>query len=44
IFAPSARFVNLNITGFDAAKLSGLQLVADARVVVGMAAQRGGEW
>lgn len=31
IFAPSARFVNLNITGFDAAKLSGLQLVADAR-------------
>ncbi|MEV4174850.1 3D-(3,5/4)-trihydroxycyclohexane-1,2-dione acylhydrolase (decyclizing) [Nonomuraea sp. NPDC049709] len=31
IFAPGARFVNLNITGFDAAKLSGLQLVADAR-------------
>ncbi|MGP3935804.1 3D-(3,5/4)-trihydroxycyclohexane-1,2-dione acylhydrolase (decyclizing) [Nonomuraea sp. KM88] len=31
IFASSARFVNVNITGFDAAKLSGLQLVADAR-------------
>ncbi|TDD48080.1 3D-(3,5/4)-trihydroxycyclohexane-1,2-dione acylhydrolase (decyclizing) [Nonomuraea terrae] len=31
IFAPDARFVNLNVTGFDAAKLSGLQLVADAR-------------
>ena len=31
LFAPDARFVNLNITGFDAAKLSGLQLVADAR-------------
>ncbi|MET8866699.1 3D-(3,5/4)-trihydroxycyclohexane-1,2-dione acylhydrolase (decyclizing) [Nonomuraea sp. NPDC004580] len=31
IFAPGARFVNVNVTGFDAAKLSGLQLVADAR-------------
>ncbi|WP_049564822.1 3D-(3,5/4)-trihydroxycyclohexane-1,2-dione acylhydrolase (decyclizing) [Nonomuraea sp. SBT364] len=31
LFAPDARFVNLNVTGFDAAKLSGLQLVADAR-------------
>ncbi|MFG1698833.1 3D-(3,5/4)-trihydroxycyclohexane-1,2-dione acylhydrolase (decyclizing) [Nonomuraea sp. NPDC049309] len=31
IFAPDARFVNINVTGFDAAKLSGLQLVADAR-------------
>ncbi|TDD10343.1 3D-(3,5/4)-trihydroxycyclohexane-1,2-dione acylhydrolase (decyclizing) [Nonomuraea diastatica] len=31
IFAPGARFANVNITGFDAAKLSGLQLVADAR-------------
>ncbi|MEV0596673.1 3D-(3,5/4)-trihydroxycyclohexane-1,2-dione acylhydrolase (decyclizing) [Nonomuraea cavernae] len=31
LFAPGAHFVNLNITGFDAAKLSGLQLVADAR-------------
>ncbi|WP_200210358.1 3D-(3,5/4)-trihydroxycyclohexane-1,2-dione acylhydrolase (decyclizing) [Micromonospora coerulea] len=26
-----ARFVNLNITGFDAAKLSGVQVVGDAR-------------
>ena len=31
LFADGAAFVNLNITGFDAAKLSGLQLVADAR-------------
>ncbi|MGW0809754.1 3D-(3,5/4)-trihydroxycyclohexane-1,2-dione acylhydrolase (decyclizing) [Nonomuraea sp. NPDC002799] len=31
IFAPGAAFLNVNITGFDAAKLSGLQLVADAR-------------
>ncbi|WP_433439041.1 3D-(3,5/4)-trihydroxycyclohexane-1,2-dione acylhydrolase (decyclizing) [Nonomuraea sp. CA-141351] len=31
IFAPEARFLNLNITAFDAAKLSGMQLVADAR-------------
>ncbi|WP_188190910.1 3D-(3,5/4)-trihydroxycyclohexane-1,2-dione acylhydrolase (decyclizing) [Nonomuraea sp. SYSU D8015] len=31
IFAPETAFVNLNVTGFDAAKLSGLQLVCDAR-------------
>ncbi|MEU4234204.1 3D-(3,5/4)-trihydroxycyclohexane-1,2-dione acylhydrolase (decyclizing) [Nonomuraea sp. NPDC026600] len=31
LFAAGTRFVNLNITGFDAAKLSGLQVVADAR-------------
>ncbi|WP_327086810.1 3D-(3,5/4)-trihydroxycyclohexane-1,2-dione acylhydrolase (decyclizing) [Nonomuraea sp. NBC_01738] len=31
LFAPEARFVNLNITAFDAAKLTGLQVVADAR-------------
>ncbi|MEU7739672.1 3D-(3,5/4)-trihydroxycyclohexane-1,2-dione acylhydrolase (decyclizing) [Nonomuraea sp. NPDC049158] len=31
LFSAETRFVNLNITGFDAAKLSGLQLVADAR-------------
>ncbi|MFI7697463.1 3D-(3,5/4)-trihydroxycyclohexane-1,2-dione acylhydrolase (decyclizing) [Nonomuraea sp. NPDC049480] len=31
LFDPGAAFVNLNVTGFDAAKLSGLQLVADAR-------------
>jgi 3D-(3,5/4)-trihydroxycyclohexane-1,2-dione acylhydrolase (decyclizing) len=29
---PAVRFLNLNITGFDAAKHSGLPLVADARV------------
>ncbi|MDE3134723.1 MAG: 3D-(3,5/4)-trihydroxycyclohexane-1,2-dione acylhydrolase (decyclizing) [Acidobacteriota bacterium] len=29
---PGVRFVNLNLTGFDAAKLSGLPLEADARV------------
>ncbi|GAA3150685.1 3D-(3,5/4)-trihydroxycyclohexane-1,2-dione acylhydrolase (decyclizing) [Nonomuraea roseoviolacea] len=31
LFAAGTRFVNLNVTGFDAAKLSGLQLVGDAR-------------
>ena len=29
---PDVRFVNVNVAGFDAAKLSGLGLVADARV------------
>ncbi|GHJ55596.1 3D-(3,5/4)-trihydroxycyclohexane-1,2-dione acylhydrolase (decyclizing) [Nonomuraea sp. TT08I-71] len=31
LFGDGARFVNLNITGFDAAKLSGTQVVGDAR-------------
>ncbi|MEU9827896.1 3D-(3,5/4)-trihydroxycyclohexane-1,2-dione acylhydrolase (decyclizing) [Micromonospora chersina] len=31
LFGPGARFVNLNVTGFDAAKLSGTQVVGDAR-------------
>ncbi|MEH0935335.1 3D-(3,5/4)-trihydroxycyclohexane-1,2-dione acylhydrolase (decyclizing) [Micromonospora psammae] len=31
LFGGDARFVNLNVTGFDAAKLSGLQVVGDAR-------------
>ncbi|MGW8886456.1 3D-(3,5/4)-trihydroxycyclohexane-1,2-dione acylhydrolase (decyclizing) [Streptomyces sp. NPDC055749] len=31
LFAPSARFVNINIGGFDAHKLSALTVVADAR-------------
>jgi 3D-(3,5/4)-trihydroxycyclohexane-1,2-dione acylhydrolase (decyclizing) len=31
LFAPAARFVNLNIAGFDAHKMSGLALPADAR-------------
>ncbi|GGS93894.1 3D-(3,5/4)-trihydroxycyclohexane-1,2-dione acylhydrolase (decyclizing) [Nonomuraea spiralis] len=31
LFAAEARFVNVNVTAFDAAKLSGLQLVGDAR-------------
>ncbi|WP_113700159.1 3D-(3,5/4)-trihydroxycyclohexane-1,2-dione acylhydrolase (decyclizing) [Nonomuraea lactucae] len=31
LFADDARFVNLNIAAFDAAKLSGVQVVADAR-------------
>ncbi|MFI9597281.1 3D-(3,5/4)-trihydroxycyclohexane-1,2-dione acylhydrolase (decyclizing) [Nonomuraea sp. NPDC052265] len=31
LFAADAKFVNVNITAFDAAKLSGLHLVADAR-------------
>jgi 3D-(3,5/4)-trihydroxycyclohexane-1,2-dione acylhydrolase (decyclizing) len=29
--APDVRFVNINVTGFDAAKLSGLAVLADAR-------------
>ncbi|MET8833452.1 3D-(3,5/4)-trihydroxycyclohexane-1,2-dione acylhydrolase (decyclizing) [Micromonospora sp. NPDC004540] len=31
LFGAEARFVNLNVTGFDAAKLSGTQVVGDAR-------------
>ncbi|MDR8410752.1 3D-(3,5/4)-trihydroxycyclohexane-1,2-dione acylhydrolase (decyclizing) [Nonomuraea sp. 3-1Str] len=31
LFGAGTRFVNLNVTAFDAAKLSGLQLVGDAR-------------
>ncbi|HEY9482793.1 MAG TPA: 3D-(3,5/4)-trihydroxycyclohexane-1,2-dione acylhydrolase (decyclizing) [Micromonosporaceae bacterium] len=31
LFRDDVRFVNLNITGFDAAKLSGTQVVGDAR-------------
>lgn len=32
---PAVRFLNLNITGFDAHKLSALPLVADARTAIG---------
>lgn len=32
--APDVRFVNVNITGFDAHKLAGLPLVADARATL----------
>ncbi|MGN9777484.1 3D-(3,5/4)-trihydroxycyclohexane-1,2-dione acylhydrolase (decyclizing) [Micromonospora sp. H33] len=31
LFGDEVRFVNLNLTGFDAAKLSGTQVVGDAR-------------
>ncbi len=31
---PDVRFVNINVAGFDAAKLSGLQVIADARVAL----------
>ncbi|MGY0003952.1 3D-(3,5/4)-trihydroxycyclohexane-1,2-dione acylhydrolase (decyclizing) [Micromonospora sp. I033] len=31
LFGDGVRFVNLNVTGFDAAKLSGTQVVGDAR-------------
>jgi 3D-(3,5/4)-trihydroxycyclohexane-1,2-dione acylhydrolase (decyclizing) len=31
---PDVRFVNVNVAGFDAAKLSGLSVVADARVAL----------
>ncbi|TDC03887.1 3D-(3,5/4)-trihydroxycyclohexane-1,2-dione acylhydrolase (decyclizing) [Nonomuraea longispora] len=44
IFAPGARFVNVNITGFDAAKLSGLQLVADAREALAELGQACAGW
>ncbi|MFI6989179.1 3D-(3,5/4)-trihydroxycyclohexane-1,2-dione acylhydrolase (decyclizing) [Nonomuraea wenchangensis] len=44
LFAPDAAFVNVNITGFDAAKLSGLQLVADAREGLADLAEALGSW
>ncbi|MFK4042717.1 3D-(3,5/4)-trihydroxycyclohexane-1,2-dione acylhydrolase (decyclizing) [Nonomuraea wenchangensis] len=44
LFAPDAAFVNVNITGFDAAKLSGLQLVADAREGLADLADALGSW
>ena len=31
---PGVRFVNINVTGFDAAKLSGLPVIGDARVAL----------
>ena len=31
---PDVRFVNINVASFDAAKLSGLQVIADARVAL----------
>ena len=31
---PDVRFVNINVAGFDAAKHSGLALVADARLAL----------
>jgi 3D-(3,5/4)-trihydroxycyclohexane-1,2-dione acylhydrolase (decyclizing) len=31
---PEVRFVNINVAGFDAAKHSGLQVIADARVAL----------
>ncbi|HWD76980.1 MAG TPA: 3D-(3,5/4)-trihydroxycyclohexane-1,2-dione acylhydrolase (decyclizing) [Solirubrobacteraceae bacterium] len=31
---PDVRFVNVNVTGFDAAKLAGVAVVGDARVVL----------
>jgi 3D-(3,5/4)-trihydroxycyclohexane-1,2-dione acylhydrolase (decyclizing) len=31
LFPPRARFVNLNVAGFDAGKLAGTEVVADAR-------------
>jgi 3D-(3,5/4)-trihydroxycyclohexane-1,2-dione acylhydrolase (decyclizing) len=44
LFADGAAFVNLNVTGFDAAKLSGLQLVADAREGLSELAQACAGW
>ena len=34
LFAPDSRFANVNIAGFDAPKLGGLAVVADARVTL----------
>jgi 3D-(3,5/4)-trihydroxycyclohexane-1,2-dione acylhydrolase (decyclizing) len=31
---PGVRFININVASFDAAKLSGLQVIADARVAL----------
>ena len=31
---PGVRFLNINVAGFDAAKLSGVQVIGDARVVL----------
>ncbi|MFG2054390.1 3D-(3,5/4)-trihydroxycyclohexane-1,2-dione acylhydrolase (decyclizing) [Micromonospora sp. NPDC048930] len=39
-----ARFVNLNVTGFDAAKLSGTQVVGDARESLAALDAACGDW
>jgi 3D-(3,5/4)-trihydroxycyclohexane-1,2-dione acylhydrolase (decyclizing) len=45
IFAnPDVRFVNLNITSFDAAKNAGLMLVGDAREGIAALARELGDW
>jgi 3D-(3,5/4)-trihydroxycyclohexane-1,2-dione acylhydrolase (decyclizing) len=41
---PGVRFVNVNVAGFDAAKLSGLSVVGDARVVLEELTHALGEW
>ena len=41
---PDVRFVNVNVGGFDAAKLSGLPLLGDARVVLHGLTEALGEW
>jgi 3D-(3,5/4)-trihydroxycyclohexane-1,2-dione acylhydrolase (decyclizing) len=41
---PDVRFANVNVAGFDAAKLSGLSVVGDARVVLEELAGALGGW
>jgi 3D-(3,5/4)-trihydroxycyclohexane-1,2-dione acylhydrolase (decyclizing) len=41
---PDVRFVNVNVGGFDAAKLSGLPLLGDARVVLQELLGALGDW
>ena len=42
--APGVRFVNCNITGFDAAKHAGIAVVGDARAAIGALAAELGGW
>jgi 3D-(3,5/4)-trihydroxycyclohexane-1,2-dione acylhydrolase (decyclizing) len=41
---PDVRFINVNVAGFDAAKLSGLPLLGDARVVLEELVEALGGW
>ena len=41
---PGVRFVNINVTGFDAAKLGGVGVVGDARETLGRLANALGGW
>jgi 3D-(3,5/4)-trihydroxycyclohexane-1,2-dione acylhydrolase (decyclizing) len=43
-FAPATRFINCNITGFDAAKNAGVAVVGDARTVLVQLGDAVGGW